>query len=110
MKLRFVLVLLLPAVFALSQAKPSAKEGLHFLGYDIGEQFVLLNYELPYGGVVELRIYKEESTLVWQNQYVNDRGENTIRLKSTAFESGVPYTLQLNYKQDIFKKDFTVTR
>ena len=110
MKPHSVLVLLLFSLFSYSVASPAQQENFHFLGYEIGEEFVVLNYELPFDGMVELRIFTDEATLVWKNQYVNERGVNAIRLKSAAFESGHFYTLQLNYKQDIFRKEFTINR
>lgn len=85
-------------------------DAFKFLGYDIGDQFVVLNYEIPFDGMVEIRIFQEKEQLVWHGQYVNGRGVNKIRLKSSAFQSGIPYTLQLNYKQDVFRKDFTINR
>lgn len=110
MKPHSVLVLLWLTLFSYASASPHQQEGFHFLGYDIGDQFVVLNYELPYDGMVELRIFTDEETLVWKNQYVNERGENVIRLKSTAFKVGRQYTFQLNYKKDIFRKEFTFNR
>lgn len=110
MKPHTVLVLLLISLFSYTVASPPQQEGFRFLGYDIGDQFVVLNYDLPFDGMVELRIFTDEATLVWKNQYVNERGENAIRLKSSAFESGRSYTLQLNYKQDVFRKEFTLNR
>ncbi|MBX3101386.1 MAG: hypothetical protein KF690_02655 [Bacteroidetes bacterium] len=63
----------------------------------IQEDVVVLNYNLPYGGVVELKIYDKNRKLMWRNQYINVDGSNRIRFKKTSLRPG-NYTLWLLYK------------
>lgn len=71
---------------------------LSFLGQSVDEQLVNLNYEIPYGGVVELHLYDETGNRIWYNTYDNDRGTHTISMKRAAFRSGLVYTFHLKYK------------
>ena len=89
-------------------AKPVGKDkpGFEFLGQTSDQGFLTLNYLLAYGGVVELRIFSAEGDLVWRNQYLNDRGENRIRLKTIAFAQGSEYAIQLNYKKESYRLAF----
>lgn len=84
------------------------KDEFRFEGYKITERFVQLNYYLPFAGVVELRIYTEAGEMVWQGQYLKERGEQSTRLKTAAFTLGEAYTFQLNYKEDIFRKTLKI--
>lgn len=61
---------------------------------------VTLPYELPYGGMVELRLFQGDSSgkLVYQENYIQNPGDNRIRLKAKAFKPGEPYTAILTYK------------
>jgi hypothetical protein len=61
---------------------------------------VVLPYELPYGGVVELRVYQGDTTgqMVYQDNYIQEPGNNRIRLKAKAFKAGQAYTAILVYK------------
>ena len=74
-----------------------------FLGQKLDSDYLTMDYKLPYGGVVELRVFGMDGGLIWQNQYIHPRGENQIRLKAEAFETGNTYTIQLNYKTEEFK-------
>ena len=96
---------LLMAFFANGQT-PSSK--LDFHGVEINGEFVKLAYELPFSGVVELRLMDDDGKLLFQSQYIDESGPNQIRLKAGAFEVGESYTLQLNYKEDIFRKEIQV--
>ncbi len=64
------------------------------------ESFILLPYELPYSGMVELRLYEGDSTgrLLFQENYIQNPGDNRIRLKAKAFKSGKAYLAILTYK------------
>jgi hypothetical protein len=61
---------------------------------------VVLPYELPYGGVVELKVYQGDTTgqMVHQDNFIQEPGDNRIRLKTKAFKVGQAYTAILIYK------------
>lgn len=103
----FLVTLVARAEVAVNPGPGDDKE-FRFDGYEINEQFVQLNYYLPYAGVVELRILTEDGEMVWQGQYLKERGEQITRLKTSAFEMGDTYIFQLNYKEDIFRKTLKI--
>jgi hypothetical protein len=74
-----------------------------FLGQKLEGDYLTMDYKLPFGGMVEVRVFAPNGDLVWQNQYIHPRGENRIRLKAAAFETGNSYTIQLNYKREEYK-------
>jgi hypothetical protein len=63
----------------------------------IQEELVIINYNLPYGGVVELKVFDKNKRLMWRNQYINIDGENRIRFKKSSLKPG-NYTIWLLYK------------
>jgi hypothetical protein len=89
-----------PGFSALSETDSTKFE---FLGQKLDGDYLTMDFKIPYGGVVEVRIFAPDGNLVWQNQYIQPRGENRIRLKAGAFEMGNTYTVQLNYKTDEYK-------
>ncbi|MEM6270655.1 MAG: hypothetical protein AAF998_14535 [Bacteroidota bacterium] len=101
--LRTIFVLLLAGVSVNLAAVKTApvKTGFEFLGQTLDSDYLTMDYNLPYGGMVELRIFTQRGKLVWRNQYINKRGDNRIRLKAEAFSVGSVYTIQLNYKTDV---------
>ena len=103
--IRLMAILLLLGAWAPSMqgASLQTEPGFEFLGQEFEGDFLTMDYRLPFGGMVELRIFSKEGKLVWQNQYINRRGENQIRLKADAFETGSVYTIQLNYKEDEYR-------
>jgi hypothetical protein len=64
---------------------------------------IVINYEIPYSGVVEIRLFNEVGQKIWQNQYADVFGPNKIVLKASKFNPGETYAYQLNYKQDELK-------
>jgi len=80
-----------------------------FIGYDIAGERVAIRYEVDYGGVVELQVFQgAENERIYRNQYINRRGENVIYLKARAFEPGLTYVIQLDYKQETFRKELWI--
>lgn len=100
-----LLVLLLWAGTSTGFSAPSESDTtkFEFLGQQLDHDYLTMDFKLPYGGIVEVRIFSSEGDLVWQNQYIQPRGENRIRLKAGAFETGNTYTVQLNYKTEEYK-------
>ena len=82
---------------------------IDFKGYEVSNERVNFNYEIPFGGMVELRLYGADGELVWRNQYINKRGQNRITLKTKAFNAGETYTVEMKYKKDVFRKEFQIT-
>ncbi|MCB9231768.1 MAG: hypothetical protein H6581_08895 [Bacteroidia bacterium] len=93
---------------SLSEGSRVVDSKIAFKGYDIKESVVELNYELPYSGIVEIRLFNDMGEKIWQSQYINSYGENRILLKKSAFHPGDSYSYTLNYKQDIVKGELVV--
>jgi len=68
-------------------------------GYEVEGNHIIINYEIPYSGMVEIRLFDPEGEKIWQNQYPDKFGENQIRLRLSAFEPGSTYAFVLNYKR-----------
>jgi len=79
-----------------------------FLGQDIKTSTVNIKYDIPYNGVVEIRLFDQEGEKIWQHQYTNTHGENQIALKRSKFVPGEMYEYVLNYKTDAFRHSFVV--
>lgn len=69
-------------------------------GYEFRGNFVVISYEIPYSGMVEIRLFNQSGDKIWQNQYADKYGENTIVLKKSKFHPGETYAYVLNYKKD----------
>ncbi|HHG84784.1 MAG TPA: hypothetical protein ENJ82_08535 [Bacteroidetes bacterium] len=69
---------------------------------------VVIEYEIPYSGMVEIRLFDKEGRKIWQNQYPDKFGENRIILKASKFNPGETYTYALNYKKDEVKEKIIV--
>ncbi|MEM1000836.1 MAG: hypothetical protein AAGN35_27530 [Bacteroidota bacterium] len=70
--------------------------------------FVVIEYEIPYSGMVEIRLFDKKGQKIWQNQYPDQYGENRIVLKASKFNPGETYTYALNYKRDEVKEKIIV--
>ena len=70
--------------------------------------FIIINYEIPYSGVVEIRLFNEAGQKVWQNQYPDTFGPNKIVMKASKFNPGETYSYQLNYKRDEVKNNLVI--
>lgn len=98
-----LILLLLPASLA-AQTKYKSHQtirpvelNMHLEQPMLAEGIVTLQYTLPYGGVVEVRLLNEEKKILWQNQYINNDGQNKIRFKSKTLSPGT-YTIWVLYK------------
>jgi hypothetical protein len=69
-------------------------------GVEYSGSVIIINYEIPYSGMVEIRLFNKSGEKIWQSQYPNKYGENRIVLKAEKFAPGETYAYQLNYKTD----------
>jgi hypothetical protein len=75
---------------------------------EIEGSFVVIRYEIPYSGMVEIRLFDANGQKIWQNQYEHTFGKNQIVLKASKFNPGQTYAYQLNYKRDQITRNFVV--
>lgn len=96
-------------------AAQSLNTGSHYVeaelalkGYEFRGNYVVISYEIPYSGMVEIRLFNEKGDKIWQNQYADKYGENTIVLKRSKFHPGETYAYVLNYKKDEIRDRLTI--
>ena len=81
---------------------------LELKGAEIRGEYIVISYEIPYSGMVEIRLFDEEGDKIWQNQYADKWGENTIVLRRSKFHPGATYAFVLNYKKDEVRKELLI--
>lgn len=77
---------------------------LDYLRHEVISEVVVITYNINYAGMTELRIFDENAEMVYRDQRVNRPGENTFRLRASAFKPGVNYTIRFNYKSTQIEK------
>lgn len=77
-------------------------------GAEVQGSFIIISYEIPYSGMVEIRLFNSDGQKIWQNQYADTFGKNRIVLKTSKFNPGETYGYQLNYKRDQVTQNFIV--
>lgn len=85
---------------------PDAK--MNFKGHQVAGDYVVINYEIPYSGMVEIRLFDDKGAKVWQNQYPHQMGKNRIILRAAAFKRGMTYDYTLNYKKDEVRESILI--
>jgi hypothetical protein len=102
-----VVVLFACASPSLAQNRPHDEKPLNVQGILIQPGNVTLKYDIPYAGMVEVRVLKPDSQLVWRNQYIQSTGENEIRFGTVNVRAG-EYLFKLSYKGRDTYGSFTV--
>lgn len=77
-------------------------------GTEISDSYIFINYEIPYSGMVEIRLFDGSGQQIWQNQYDHSYGQNRIVLRASKFNPGETYAYQLNYKRDMVRETLVV--
>ena len=93
---------------AFSQNSVLVESKLEWKGQDIDDNHITIKYDIPYNGVVELRLFDSKGKKIWQNYYIQEFGENRITLKRSSFPGGGSYDYVLNYKTDVVKHTFVL--
>lgn len=107
-----LLVLLLCSTALKAQ---SVNQGTHIVeaklalkGAEVQGSYIVITYEIPYSGMVEIRLFNAGGQKIWQNQYADTFGKNRIVLKASKFNPGETYAYQLNYKRDEVKETIVI--
>lgn len=107
-----MLCLMLTATGIRAQAM---NEGTHVVeaklalkGAEVQGSYLVISYEIPYSGMVEIRLFNSNGEKIWQNQYADTFGKNKIVLKASKFHPGETYAYQLNYKRDEVKETIVI--
>lgn len=77
--------------------KTAPLKPLEFTGVTNEDNSATINYNLPYGGMVELRVLNPTGKQIFTEQYIGKIGENRIRLRTTTLKPG-RHTFYLWYK------------
>jgi hypothetical protein len=77
-------------------------------GAEVQGSYIIITYEIPYSGMVEIRLFNAGGEKIWQNQYADTFGKNKIILKASKFNPGETYAYQLNYKRDQVKETIVI--
>ncbi|MCE3007942.1 MAG: hypothetical protein LW884_06305 [Bacteroidetes bacterium] len=110
MKRLLILVLLVPGSLAALWAQPQqagqyrsrqkikpAVLDLEIRGLQQAGKQARIDYTIPYDGLVEIRLYNERQKILWQAQFVQASGENTIPFHTKSLKPGT-YRVVLIYK------------
>jgi hypothetical protein len=75
---------------------------------EVKGSYIVISYEIPYSGMVEIRLFNQGGQKIWQNQYADTFGKNKIVLKASKFNPGETYAYQLNYKRDEVREKIVI--
>lgn len=78
---------------------------IDFKGQEFSGDYFIINYSLPFSGMVEFRLFDNEGNKLWQNYYPNEVGDNKIVLRASKLKPGMTYAYQIVYKKDVFMQN-----
>lgn len=93
---------------SLNEGTQVVEAKLALKGAEVKGSYVIISYEIPYSGMVEIRLFNAGGQKIWQNQYADTFGKNRIVLKASKFNPGETYAYQLNYKRDEVKETIVI--
>lgn len=95
-----------------AQSNTTYDQLLELTQLTLNEEAVKIDYKIPYGGMVEFRLYRPlksgRNLLVWQTQHVREPGDHDLRLKKKMLPNG-PYHYTFHYKGADMSGEFTVS-
>lgn len=111
----YIIALLCLMLTAAGVRAQAMNEGTHVVeaklalkGAEVQGSYLVISYEIPYSGMVEIRLFNSNGEKIWQNQYADTFGKNKIVLKASKFHPGETYAYQLNYKRDEVKETIVI--
>lgn len=98
-------------VIGTAASPPQAEEeveSLQITGYTFEGEYLVFRYTVPFPGMTKVRLYDTGLTLLWRNQYVDDKkGDHRIALRATKLSSGVTYLFEFDYKGKVIRQAVT---
>lgn len=74
---------------------------------NVSSDSVRINYEINYGGYVELHLFDEDGKKIWINGNVKRRlGQYVFRIPSRPLKTDMRYTFFLKYKGEEYHGSF----
>jgi hypothetical protein len=74
---------------------------------NVSSDSVRINYEINYGGYVELHLFDEDGKKIWINGNVKRRlGQYVFRIPSRPLKADMRYTFFLKYKGEEYHGSF----
>jgi hypothetical protein len=111
-KYLFLLLLLLgmaPTAAWAQAEKPAVKRNfddpLVFKSIKNAGSHILVEYSVPFDGVVDFILRDADEKIVWRNQFVNSSGDNSIKFATKPLVEG-KYFYSLFYKGNEVRKYF----
>jgi len=105
----FFLLSMAPAVIMAQAEKPAVKRNaddpLIFKSIKNQGAFMLVEYTIPFEGVVNFELMDADEQRIWSNQYVNKAGDNSIKFSTKPLVEG-KYFYTLYYKGNETRKYF----
>jgi hypothetical protein len=93
---------------SVNQRTKSLEAKIALKGAEVKGNYLFITYEIPYSGVVEIRLFDSAGQRIWQNQYADTFGKNSIILNASKFNPGETYAYQLNYKRDQIREAIVI--
>lgn len=66
-----------------------------------------IEYNVPFPGVCEFKVYGPDSVKVYHQQYITARGGNHIRIKTSKLKTG-KHTFTIGYKGHLIESEFNM--
>ncbi|MEM6263423.1 MAG: hypothetical protein AAGI38_13000 [Bacteroidota bacterium] len=71
------------------------------------DKYVLINYEITYGGYVEIHLFDTEGQKIWIHGQVAEKiGDHTFRIPVKPLKPGSRYTYFFRYKGEEYSGSF----
>lgn len=97
--MKWIIVWLFVAFAGLAMAHAQVEPRLYINDVSVGSDQVSINYDITFGGFVEIHLFDESGKKVWINGVVNNRvGTYTFRVPGKPLKPGQRYTFFFRYK------------
>ena len=102
-----VLLFILAFAFASPLLAQQDPPRLYINETNVNSQFVEIQYDINYGGFIEMHLFNEEGKKVWIYGMVQDKmGSYIFKVPTKPLLSGERYTFHLRYKGEEYNGSF----
>lgn len=105
--LTLLLVLTLSTAFA-SNAPENSSAKIENLQVDVSPQYLTIDFEIPYPGLVDFTLLHKDGKRIWKNYYVKEKGSNQIRVKVHTLPGGEQFGFNMAYKGNDISHNFEI--
>jgi hypothetical protein len=105
MKWMFACIMLLSLSLGVTKAQDSPR--LYINNTTVTENTVNIDYDITYGGFVEIHLFDQDNKKIWINGVVNKKlGSYTFRIPTKPLKAGERYTYFFRYKGEEYSGSF----